>query len=306
MSLTFKGINLGGYGGYDLTDILLINLKWWIDWGLVHNGAYQPYLLSDDESVLKSVEDSDRRYSDGQVWEGVGREWVWESGIQVPSGAIQPFRVSGVYINSAFYPIDTIGTYAHHIDYQNGRVIFEQPQSDTTEVKVEYTTRSVFVDEADKPAFSRLMLGASEDFLEETEPSSTPAREFQVWLPSIFIQVDRGQQQGLQLGGGQIKRRIINFYIFTEYPSDRNMLMDWLDFQSRTAFMLADLNEITFPFDQYGGLVSGATNWVDMANTYPYKKLRVMDSVLTRLDSLNSNLFRARVQYEVEIDFGGI
>jgi len=269
MSLTFKGINLGGYGGYDLTDILLINLKWWIDWGLVHHGAYQPYLLSDDESVLKSVEDNDRRYSDGQVWEGMGREWVWESGIQVPSGAIQP-------------------------------------QSDTTEVKVENTTRSVFVDEADKPAFSRLMLGASEDFLGETEPSSTPAREFQVWLPSIFIQVDRGQQQGLQLGGGQIKRRIINFYIFTESPSDRNMLMDWLDFQSRTAFMLADLNEITFPFDQYGGLVSGATNWVDMANTYPYKKLRVMDSVLTRLDSLNSNLFRARVQYEVEIDFGGI
>jgi len=69
---------------------------------------------------------------------------------------------------------------------------------------------------------------------------------------------------------------------------------------------MADLNSITFPFDEYGSIVPGVTNWVDMVSSHPWKKLRVMDSTPTTINSLNSQVFRARVVFEVEIDYGGI
>lgn len=310
MALDFKGINVGGFGGYELTDQLQSNLKWFIDWGLLNRGAYGIYEFDsaswydDDESQLHVV--PDERYEQGRVWEGAGREWVWESGVSMSSGAVDPFRVSGVYVDGTFYPKTTLGINRHHVDYLNGRIIFDEPKSANDDIRAEYTRRSVHVGFADSADFRVMMLKALEEFLTDTTPSGTPVREHQIWLPSIFIEVATGKQRGLQLGGGQIKTRYVTFHIFADHPSDRNLLMDWLDYQSRTTFWMADLNNITFPFDEYGDIVSGVTNWPAMVTAYPWKRLRIIDSNSATINSLNSQLFRARVVYEVEIDFGGI
>ncbi len=47
MSLSFKGISDGGFGGYELTDQLSYNLKWFIDWNLLNHGAYGIYLYDE-------------------------------------------------------------------------------------------------------------------------------------------------------------------------------------------------------------------------------------------------------------------
>jgi hypothetical protein len=309
MSLTFKGIG-HGFGGYELTDQLLYNLKFWIDHNLLQNGAYGIYeydsasWFDDTESQLHLV--PDERYEYGRVWEAVGREFVWESGVSLGSGAIDPFRVSGVYIDGDFYSTDSVGINRHHVDYLNGRIIFDEPKNANDDIRAEYTRRSVHVGFADSTEFRVMMLNAVEEFLSDSLPSGTTSREHQIWLPSIFIEVGTGKQRGLQLGGGQIKTRYVTFHIFADNPSDRNLLMDWLDYQSRTTFWMTDLNSITFPFDEYGDIVSGVTNWVDMVSDHPWKRLRVIDSNSATINSLNSQLFRARVIYEVEIDFGNI
>ena len=309
-ALNFKGINVGGFGGYDLTDQLLYNIKWFLDWGLVNNGAYGIYLydstsyFDDDEARLHPTRDE--RYEEGRVWEGVGREWVWESGISLSSGAVNPFRVSGVYIDGGFHPISEIGISSHHIDYLNGRVIFDNPQSLTADIRAEYARRSVYVDFADSLEFRRLMLESVEEFLSDNLPSGTPVREHQIWLPSIFIEVKSGTQRGLQLGGGQIKTRTVVFHIFADNPQDRNLLTDWLDYQTRTCFWMADLNTITFPFDEYGDIKAGTTNWPTLVSGYPWKKLRVIEGTMATINSLNTNLFRARVEWNVEVDVGSI
>jgi hypothetical protein len=310
MGLDFKGIGQGGFGGFELTDQLQYNLKWFLDWGFLNNGAYGIYeydsssWYDDNESQLHPV--LDERYKQGQVWEGVGREFVWESGVSLGSGAVDPFRVSGVYIDGDFYSNNTVGINRHHIDYLNGRIIFDEPKNADDDIRAEYSRRSIHVGFADDKDFRVLMLESLEEFLTDTSPSGTTSREHQVWLPSVFVEVGDGKQRGLQLGGGQIKTRYVTFHIFADNPQDRNLLMDWLDYQSRTTFWMADLNNITFPFDEYGDLVPGVTNWVDMVTDHPWKRLRVMDSSPTKINSLNSQLFRARVILEVEIDFGNI
>ena len=310
MSLDFKGTNIGGFGGFELTDQLLYNIKWWIDWGLLNRGAYGIYKFDslswydDDESKLHPV--NDERYEQGRVWEGVGKEFVWESGVSLGSGALDPFRVSGIYIDNIFYPIESVGINRHHVDYLNGRILFDEPKDASDDIRAEYTRRSVHVGFADDPEFRVMMLNAVEEFLTDSLPSGTTSREHQIWLPSIFIEVSTGKQRGLQLGGGQIKTRDVVFHIFADNPSDRNLLMDWLDYQSRSSFMMADLNNITFPFDEFGDIVPGITNWVDMILNHPWKRLRVIDSNSATINSLNSKLFRARVIWEIDIDFGGI
>ncbi len=312
MGINFKGANLGGFGGYELTDQLLYNIKWWIDWGVLNNGAFGIFQRGQDsfydttEAELHSV--PDERFVEGTIWEGAGREWVWESGISVTSGEIQPFRVSGIYFNGTFHSQASVsgGVLGHHIDYQNGRVIFDQPQNSNDIIEAEFTTRSVHVSFADNPEFKVIMLDALEEFEQDLSPSGTPAREHQAWLPAIFIEVGEGRQRGLQLGGGQIKTRIINLHIFADNPSDRNLLKDWLDFQSRTSFVMADLNNITWPFDRYGDIVPGITNWPNIAASFPGQKIRLQDATSRNLNSLNSRLFRARVTWTVEIDVGGI
>ncbi len=309
-ALAFKGINEGGFGGYELTDQLQYNLKWFIDWNMLQKGAYGIYeydsasWYDDDESRLHHV--PDERYETGRVWEGAGREWVWESGSSLGSGAIDPFRVSGVYIESVFYPVNTIGVNSHHVDYLNGRIIFDEPKDTSSDIRAEFTRRSVHVGFADDLDFRVMMLNAIEEFLTDSSPSGTTSREHQIWLPSIFIEVTNGEQRGLQLGGGQIKTRYVVFHIFADNPSDRNLLMDWLDYQGRGTFWMANLNEITFPFDEYGDIIAGTTNWTNMVSANPWKRLRVMDSNSAKINSLNSQLFRARVTWEVEIEIGNI
>ncbi len=309
-ALEFKGIDEAGFGGYGLTDQLQYNIQFWLNWGFLNNGTFGVFQRGDSsyydtsEAELHMV--PDERYEEGRVWEGAGREWVWESGVSVPSGGIQPFRVSGVYVDGTFYSqVDASGgTFGHHIDYQNGRIIFDKPQNAI--IEAEFTTRSVYVSFADSPEFKEIMKNALEEFQQDLSPSGTPIREHQVWLPAVFIETTDGRQRGLQLGGGQIKTRFITLHIFADNPNDRNLLKDWLDFQSRASFTMADLNSITWPFDQYGDIVDGITNWTDMATNFPGRKIRIQDSTARNLNSLNSQIFRARVTYEIEIDIGGI
>lgn len=306
MALNFKGIE-ESFGGYALTDQLLTNLKMWLDHGLLNQGAYGTVqighgsLYSDDESYLRLADEAG--FYRGQVWEGFGREWVWESGISIQD---PPFRVSGVYVNGDFHPASERGAFAHHIDYQNGRVIFDNPQSPNAQIQAEYCYRMVTVASADHPEFRELIQMGLQEFADNPFPSGTPERDHQVWLPAIFLDVERGSQRGLELGGGQIKTRSVILHVFADRIGDRNLLADWLDYQSRTAFVMADMNTASMPFDHYGDVVSGAGNWVSMASSHPWRKLRILDGKLRKLPSLNPNLFRARIEWEAEIDMPGV
>ena len=309
MSIYFKGLEQNaGFGGYSLTDQILMNLQGWISQNLLTAGAYSIYrvgqdsFFSNDESNLHYVPDG--RFPDRTVFEGVGRGFVWQQGSSVPADI---FMVSGVYVDGNFIPVtDVSGPYRHHIDYINGRVIFDEPVSPESIVSADYCSQEVFVSSADSSEFQNLMLESVEEFLSNTVPSGTASKEHQVWLPAVFVEVQSGGGRGLQLGGGQIKERIIVLHIFADTAGDRNFLLDVLDQQNRAAFWLANINEITFPFDSYGAVVSGATNWTDFTAQYPWRKLRIQEGTCKIINSLNTKLFRGTVTYKVEIDIGSI
>lgn len=310
--LSFAGIGSGGFGGYEITDQILYNVRWFLDWGFLNGGGYETYFLDDvsfldsDESDLHPV--PDERYPEGTVWEGAGQSWVWESGVSVPSGGIEPFRPSGVYIDGTFHSQsgNVNGTFGHHFDFQNGRVIFDKPMNPASTIRSEYTQRKVQTGFADSPEHRQIMLDAMEEFALDIVPSGTNVRDHQAWLPAVFVESNTTTERGLELGGGQILTYIITFHIFADFPGDRNLMKDWLKKQSRKTFIMADLNTLEWPFDRFGDVVPGATNWVDLTKEYPGFKLRGVESRAENINSLNTKLFRARVDWRIEIDVGGI
>ena len=233
---------------------------------------------------------------DGQVWNGFGREWIWESGVTV---AEPPFRVSGVYISSEFHPVNETGPYSHHVDYQNGRVVFDVPQDPNA-----HHSGGVLSSARQRgPGGSSRVPGAyaarhSGVRAPPRRPPARPPESTRFGCPPSSLTWSAAAQRGLELGGGQIKTRNIVLHIFADRVSDRNLLADWLDLQSRAAFDLADLNSVTLPFDSYGGVVSGVTNWPDMAAQYPWKKLRIMDGEVSKTAQREPQYISGSRQFE--------
>lgn len=310
MGINFKGIDAAGVAGYSLTDQILHNLKFWIDHNLLKHGAFDIYRIgqdsffSNDEANLHYVPDG--RFPDRTVFESVGRGFIWESGI-VPVNGDSPFRVSGVNVNGNFVPLADTGPDRFHIDTINGRVIFDESRNENDIISADYCSRAVYTNFADSDVFNLLMLESIEEFLSKETPSATPSKEHQAWLPAIFLELQSGRiNRGLQLGGGQVKERVIVLHIFANDSGYRNMLLDILDFQNRAAFWLGDLNVMPQFFDEFGSVLPGVTNWIDVASQYPYRKLRITDGSCKTINSLNTKLFRGQVRWNCEIDIGSI
>jgi hypothetical protein len=127
-----------------LCDQLESNLIEFFNWGLLCIGGFANAatgvvgVVGGDVSRLRPV--IDPGYTDGQVWEGFRQNWVWESGIEYP---VQPVQVSGVYVNGMFYPSNSVGQYAHHVNYPWGRIVFDTALPLTSVVQANYSYRLI-------------------------------------------------------------------------------------------------------------------------------------------------------------------
>src|SRR6185436_428573 len=90
---------------YNQSDTVVYNLVSWISYALLEAGAYTPIKINASTSGLTQLQRvKDPRYTDGQIYEGFGPSWVWETDVvSNDSQAGSIFQVSGVYINNTFF-----------------------------------------------------------------------------------------------------------------------------------------------------------------------------------------------------------
>lgn len=320
MGQEFKGsVN---FNEYKTTHQLKYNFKFWLDHNLAEQGAFFNVNLGtlgwqdDDESRLMPVDDPRFTEPDGSfcesgafIWEGRGKEWVWESGLSVGNSIL----VSGVYIDNVFIPNSSTGNFAHTIDYGNGRIIFDGPVDIRSTVQAEYSWRQVFVGFSDFDEFRQVIREALVEQFEEFDSApgsglAVQAKENRVYLPSIFIEPGEGRTvAGLELGGGQIKGRSVTFHVVASNEHERDLLIDLLEIQNATRVVFFDLNDIPFPLNFDGSLASGALTWPDLTANFPWKKIRIEDVESRPISpGFTGGIWRAQVVYDLEIDFGGI
>lgn len=260
---TFKGVNT--IGDTTFTDVLDTNLITMFDWGFVDIGGFFNVTIptsgqyGGDFHILRSVEDPN--FTDGTVWEGKRKNWVWESNTSVGT----PIEISGVFVDGSFQ------SSGYYIDYPNGRVVFSSAISTSSEVKLEYSYKYVQICDSDYlPFFRRIekdsfrvddsnfMLGSG---------SHTELAPNRLQLPAVGIEtVDDRQYTGYQLGDTtQWATTDVIFHVVAENEPTARRIADMISYQTDNTIFLFNpkrmANNDDFPLDYRGALVNPSSTY---------------------------------------------
>jgi hypothetical protein len=316
--------NLKGFNSvFDstLNNELQDNIIEFLDWNLLGKGNYfnvtkgETSHSNQDYSLLKLS--SYPHYNAGQAWDGFRQNWVWQSGVNPPSGMTAPIvgenhmypGISGVYVDDTFYSSDTTGDYAHTVDYFNGRVVFDSPIPTGSKVQVEHSYKYINVIYGNNVPWLREIqyrtLDVPSNFNNGKGEFEIPS-EMRIQLPAIGIEVvPRRSYKGYQLGGGQYIYTDVLFHCIAEDAYTRNQLLDMVSFQNDKTITLFNNNNIAnsgaFPVDYRGVPVSGALRYPDLIDSYQSNHMRFTNFTVQGMEIINSNFSAGIARCTVEV-----
>jgi hypothetical protein len=291
------------------------NMKWFLDWAFLGIGGWSNVTMPTSGAfggtfdTLRLV--NDPSYSNGQVWEGARKDWVWETGSSYEG--YDPIQISGVYVNGVLKGTGD-ATYGHHYNYPLGRVVFDNPISTTDTVKVEYSYRNVQVYVADEaPWWDELQYNSLR--VDDTYYSSTGSGSWgilanhRVQMPAIVLEtVPRRRFKPYQLGDtSQFVQQDIVFHIVGENRWWRNQLVDILSYQIDSQVWLFKTDTLiesgAYPLDYRGMKVASPLNYNNVVNIPQYRYLlaRMTDMSITEMESYDARLHEGTVRATLEV-----
>lgn len=258
---------------------------------------------------------NDERYPAGKVWQASRSNWVWESGLNalVSSNPSYP-GVSGVYVNSVFYPSSGTGINSHYINHYLGQVVFNTPISTGSIVECDYSYKYVNVQKVDGLSwFEQIQKNStrsdSDGFIKSSGEYAFLA-ENRVQLPTIGIEAGRRKLSPFQLGGGQIVYTDFYFHCLAEDGYIRDHLVDIISLQKEVVFDGYDIDLIStasaFPVDYRGVPVSGAKVYPDLVRDYKGSQIRIKDCSFDSVYSLTPDVHVGTVKMTTECILFGV
>lgn len=293
-----------------LSEQLQANLIEYYNWGMLGIGGFTNIEFANASGVyggdLTQLHPVSREgYDDGQIWQGVRKNWVWESGVE---NSYQPISISGVYVDGQFMPKASGG---YTINYPEGVVIFDEAVSGV--VTTEYSYRYCSFYRSNVPWFREFLFSSYRADDDQFNQSGSGYRDimFQhgIQLPCVIVEpVPRRRLRGLQLGGGRWVTTDVIFHIFAELPSDRNKLFDIITYQHQCTILGFDKNAMVedngYPLTIDGDLnPSGVKCYPQLIQDYFWKKIFFKDNTGEVTTKDNAPLVGATVRATFELDF---
>jgi hypothetical protein len=295
-----------------LLNILESNFKTFFDWSFLQIGAWFDANINDYTFFNSNVEHStllpvaDESYTDGQVWQGIRKDWVWEN--DVVFNGTTPTSISGIYVNDSYIPKND----SYFVDYPNGRIIFEEPQDITSVVRLNYSYKNIQTYRAsDSPWFNVIQYNTFEtnnpDISRTDDGSWNISGNHRIQLPAIVIEsVARSRSKGYELGNDNLLlEQDIAFYVLAENKNDRNKLLDILRLQQDLHISLYNTNDLAkddkYPLDYRGDKKANSLMYPDIVNDYAWRVCWIKDVSLFEIDSINPNFHQGLARATVEI-----
>lgn len=298
-----------------ISNILKTNLISFFDWGFINAGGFFNVRLSDttayggDRSQLTRFDSP--YYTDGQVWQSFTDPWVWQSGLETST---QPIKVSGVYVDNTFYPLNTVGSFAHTIDYVRGRVIFDSAISTGSTVEVEYSYPWIkVIDAKNVPLLRETQFRHNridEGFSNVGSGEWDTFAETRLQLPTVAVSTSTRDYQPYQLGLGQWANTDVLFHVFGEDGDSVEHIADQISFQSQKTIFLFDVDDVSqqnrWPLTFDGAIASGALTYPQMvqvksAGGFRWRKLWFAEARIEETQRLHSNLYRNTVRMKTRV-----
>lgn len=270
---TLKGVS--NFGDAQLSQQLEHNLTEFFRWGLLNVGAFFNITIPTQGAYggnyhrLRPVTE-DPNFSEGQLWEGFRKDWVWESGLEY---GYQPIAISGVFVDGAFYT-PTHSTYGHYVNYPLGQVVFNNAIDTDSVVTLEYSYRWVQINAASTlPFFQEVMTNSwrsdQPSYMYQGSGLWNVLSANRVQLPAVYVEaVPNTKFVGYQLGGGQYVYKDVLFHIFSEEKWSKDQLTDIIAQQNNKTIFTFDRNSVyennAYPLDYRGAIASGARCYPDL------------------------------------------
>lgn len=272
-----------------ISNVLLDNFINFYDWGFLDKGGYynnnipSSGMYGGEKTRLRPAQDPN--YSNGQVWQAYRPNWVWETGVSVGT----PISISGVFVTGVFRATGNTEQ-PYHIDYSNGRVVFQNPIPLSSNVRIEYSNKWINIVPAQGIPW----------FREVQQGSQRPAGQFEYFasgnwaqlgqsripLPAIAIDVNPpANLKPFQLGGGQWVHNDILFHVIAENEWECTNILDKIIYQNDRTIMLYNVDESiksgVAPLDYRNSLTSKALPsglYPNLVANFKYTECYIHDS----------------------------
>lgn len=281
-----------------LLNILESNIKTFFDWSFLCIGAWFDVDVYDNNLYgtnqhAQLIPVSDPSYDSGQVWQSIRKDWVWETGIAF--NGTSPLAISGIYIDGVFNENNGLN---YSVNYPDGRIVFENPQSTTSEIKLNYSYRNIQTYRAsDSPWLYTLQYNSfntsNPDIVRSEDGDWSIGSNHRIQLPAVVIEaVARSKSYPYELGSNDIViDQDIEFHVLAETKNERNKILDILRLQQDLVFLLYDTNELAqndkYPLDHNGDLKANPLMYPGIVDTYRWRKAWIKDVSLFEIDSVN-------------------
>jgi hypothetical protein len=289
----FKGVH--NYNDVQIATSIENNLKHFLDNAFLQIGAWTNvywtgYVASPVGNPGKLSWVNEHSYLNGRVWQGIRKDWVWETGLSFSGNypiSISSVNVSGVDITGGYY-----------VDYPQGRVVFNTPISTTTNVYVNYSYRNVQTYIADDAPWLQELQYNTQDatntqFTQDPRTGNWSVGSFnRIQLPAVVLQViPRAGSYPYEMGNGSlVLQQDVLFHILSEKRRIRNDLMSMFLLQNDRSIYLFDENKIkkekVFPLN-YRGERSNSLLYSDLVSETGYRDMLCR---FTRCRSVESNM----------------
>jgi hypothetical protein len=298
-----------------LLNILESNFKMFFDWSFLKIGAWFDATIPNSSTIYGSINPPsqlllvhDPSYTLGQVWQGIRKEWVWETGVSYSGNS--PINISGCYVNTNFVPYSGNGSY--YIDYPDGRLIFSSAQPTSAKINVNHSYRYVQTyRSSDSPWFNKIQYpslnNSNADIEQLGNGEWSIAGSHRIQLPAIIIESSpRSRSRPYELGNNNLwLEQDISFYVLAENKNDRNKILDILRLQQDLTINLYDTNKLAqddlFPLDYNGNKKNNPLMYPNIVNNYLWRKCFVKTVNLFELDSVTPNLFQGLAKATLEV-----
>lgn len=269
-----------------------------IDHKLLEAGAYfnvtggQKNIQGQDVSQLFSVTD-DALYSvPGHIWQSAFHNFVYESGV---NSQPTPIVASGVIIDGTFTPkSNTI-----HIDYVNGRVIFDTAISTSSVVQMAFSHKeySFIRPDNSKPFYNQTRYTSNSNVYKNLFPAQPDA----VYLPAVIIEIDNSEEKAFQLGGTHETLPTFKISIISDQQADVENIASVISSQSTKSIPIVASN-LGPKFNFYYDITENYSfcQWFALSQNFAYVKSvkysRIFDS---KSDNAEPSLYGGNVIIDI-------
>tara|TARA_Y100000401_G_scaffold90354_1_gene75940 strand:- start:238 stop:1236 length:999 start_codon:yes stop_codon:yes gene_type:complete len=311
-----------------ITNQLEYNLKSFLDYGFLAAGGFINVQASGNNvhgmSQYRLYPVNDTNYKQGQVWQTARKNWVHESGIGGPLvyGGVHgsgygsnnaPIYISGLVIDSLQYNDEVAGTYAHKLNYRDGRVIFDTAIPTNTKIDLNYSYKWVQVydySEAEWWKEIQYNTDSNTDHLNRKDKGDFFVDpKHRVQLPAIVIEtVPRSFSSPYRLGDhSMVLDQDVLVHVVAQNHYDRNNITDMVRLQQDRVLNMYDVNTVsksgvyTYNFD--GTLNASRLDYKSLVqnNNYLHNTCRLKNMVVSEVESVNPDLYESTIRLTAEI-----